>query len=239
MRINGSSNYSSVYNLYNTMYQGSSSLNGLKLNKSLFPSNKAKDSKQLAEGALDYVKNIKAASKNLSSAIKDLSGTAFSKKTEAPSESQVKQPDLAKSAIGNLIKNYNDLYVEAAQKTSDPKAQKLASKMVDISKTYKSSLANIGVGFDNDGKMTLDTKKLDAAIENGSLEKFFKENNGKNYGFTNQLSRLADNVSRNTSNYVSSSEIGNALTENFAYTGFKELVQYKYLNTGLMFDFLF
>ena len=239
MRISAANSYSSVYNMYNSMFQASSSLNNLKMNRGLIPSNKAKDSKKLGEGALDYVKNIKSASKNLSASLKNLSGAAFTKKPEAPPEVKSKTPDYAKSAVESLVKNYNDLYVEAAQKTNDPKAQKLASKMIDISKTYKSSLSNIGIGFDNDGKMTLDTKKLDAALENGSLEKFFKENSGKNYGFTNQLSRLADNVSRNTSNYVSSSVIRNDLMENFAYSGFKELIQYNYLSTGLMYDYKF
>ena len=158
---------------------------------------------------------------------------------EAVTISRGKDMNYVKSAVENLVKSYNDLYAEAAQKTNDPKAQNLASKMINISKTYSGSLSSIGIGFSNDGRMTVDDSKLNAAAENGKLEAFFKDNNGRNFGFTNQLSRLADNVSRNTSNYVSSSMFGNNLSENFAYTGFGDLIQYNYLSAGSLFDYLY
>ena len=150
-----------------------------------------------------------------------------------------KDTSYAKSAVESFVKSYNDLYAEAAQKTNDPKAQNLATKMVNTSKIYFGSLSSIGIGFDGDGKMTLDTARLDEAAENGNLEKFFTENSGKNYGFTNQLSRLADNVSNNTSNYVSRSVFGNELTENFAYSSIGDMLQYNYLSTGWLFDYSF
>ena len=421
MRINSISSYTPVYSLYNTMYQGSLSLSGIKLNKSLFPFNQTKSSNQLGEGALQYVSNIKSASKSLSGTLNKLSGAAFTKKGAVSSDSDImsvkytgsnpnsikqtsvkvdqtaagqmnegtslnantsfgssgankfsiningkttelsvnvavgdtnkavqqkmadainsaglglkatvetdsansasmlkieatstgnndkskfsvaditgnlaartgandvsraardavfsvdggekrtsqsnnvdlggglsvtfnkssekavtisagRDMDFAKSSVSDLVKSYNDLYIEAAQKLNDPKAQNLATKMINTSKTYLESLSNIGIGFDKDGKMTLDDAKLNAAAENGKLENFFTENSGKNYGFTNQLSKLADNVTRNTGNYVSSSVLGNSLTENFAYSGFAELIQYSYLNSGLLFDYSF
>ena len=150
-----------------------------------------------------------------------------------------KDTGYAKSAVEGLVKSYNDLYSEAAQKTNDPKAQKLATKMVNTSKTYFNTLSSIGIGFDGDGKMTLDTKRLDAAAQNGNLENFFTQNAGKNYGFTNQLARLADNVSQNTSNYVSKSVFGNELFEDFAYSGSGNLLQYNSMNSGWIFDYLF
>lgn len=147
--------------------------------------------------------------------------------------------DRMKKAVDDLVKSYNDLYSEAVQKTNDPKAQNLASRMLNTAKPYSNALANVGIGFNGDGKMTIDTKQLDKAAESGKLEQFFTENNGKNYGYTNQLSRLADNVSRNTSNYVSSSQFGSALGENFAYSSFGDLVQYNFLSAGSIFDFSF
>jgi len=150
-----------------------------------------------------------------------------------------KDTDYMKNAVNNMVKSYNDLYAEAAKRVNDPKSQNLATKMISTSKTYSGSLASIGIGFDKDGRMTVDTKKFDQAAENGKLEKFFTENSGKNYGYTNQLSRLSDNVSRNTANYVSSSQFGNSLGENFSYSNYGSLMQYNFLSAGSIFDYSF
>jgi len=138
-----------------------------------------------------------------------------------------------------MVKSFNDLYSEALQRTNDPKAQNLASKMLNISSTYTRSLSSVGIGFDTSGKMTIDSKKLNEAAESGKLETFFTENSGRNFGFSNQIGRLADNVSRNTSNFVSSSQFGSKLGENFAYSSFGDLIQYNFLSAGSILDYLF
>ena len=168
-----------------------------------------------------------------------ISATFKKASDEAVTVSRGKNMDSAKSAVEGMVKSYNDLYVEAVQRSDDPKAQKLASKMLNTSKVYSGSLSNIGIGFDKDGKMTIDSQKLNKAAEDGRLEKFFTENSGKNYGFTNQINNLANNVSRNTSNFVSSSLFGNSIGDNFAYSGFGDLIQYNYLSAGSLFDYLF
>ena len=421
MRVDSINNNTSIYSLYSTMFQSSLSINNLKINKSFFPKNKAQGVQSLGEDALKYVINIKSASKNLSSSLKELSNISFAKKTAVSSDpdeltvkytgsktgdikqttvkidqlaagqlnegkrlnadaafgtpgtnkfsvsiggitkeisinvaagdsnsvvqqkmadainktgigitamvetdmknnasmlkiestgtgnddknkftitdisgdlamqtgandisreardalysvdggerrssrtntvdlggglnvtfnkasgeaitiSAGKDVDYAKSAVEGLVKTYNDLFIEAAQKTNDPKAQNLATKMVNISKTYSGALSNMGIGFDSEGRMTIDAKKLEEAAENGSLEKFFTENSGKNYGFTNQLARLSENISLNTSNYVNRSTFWNDLTENFTYSGYGSPLQYNYLSTGWLFDYSF
>ena len=140
--------------------------------------------------------------------------------------------------IESLVKNYNDLYAESAQRANDPKSQNLASRMIGISKTYNSSLSNIGIGFAADGRMTIDKEKLNKASESGQLERFFTQNSGRNYGFANQLGRLADNVQRNTSNFVSGSQFGNSLGEDFSYSSFGNLIQYNFLSAGSIMDFM-
>jgi len=145
----------------------------------------------------------------------------------------------AKSAVQNMVQSYNKLFGAAAGNMGDQKAQGLASRMLNVTSAYSKSLSDIGISFNSSGQMTIDSKKLDQAAENGSLQKFFTENTGRNYGFTNQLGRLADNVSRNTSNFVSSSQFGSALGENFAYSGFGDMIQYNFLNSGSIFDYMF
>ena len=422
MKINGINGNSNVYGLYNSMLQGNMSLYNNKLSKSFLPSNNTQQKETLGSGAIGYVTNLKSASKNLSSTIKELSTTAFSSRTIASSDndkmtvkysgqntagfspisvnikqtaaaqqntgagmeaasykgnvganqftiekggkttqfdvkveagdsnkdvqqkmadainksgigvkatvetdektktsvlklesdasgsdakngftikdktgdlvartkagdvtqkgrdaiysvnggadrksatnnvslgngvtaelkkatdggevtvSRGKNNDYAMSAVESLVKNYNELYSASAQNTDDLKAQKLATKMVNTSKAYIGTLSNVGIGFDKDGKMTLDKAQLSKASESGKLEQFFTENSGKNYGFTNQLSKLADNVTRNTSSYVSSSQFGSALSQDFSYSSFGDLIQYNFLSAGSIFDYSF
>ena len=417
--INSFNNKTSVYGIYNSMYQGNMALNNIKLNRSYYYTNKAEESRMLGGDALKYVGGIKSASKNLSNDLRDLSASAFANKTAVSSDKEtmsveyngkwpssikpttvkvdqtaagqvnegtkmaadanygssgenkftinidgktteltvnvaagdtnsavqqkmadavnnanlgvkatVQNDSLAnqstlkleanatgvndkskftiadttgdlvaktgadqmssdarnalfsvnggpqntsqtntvnigsglnvtfnkasdkevtisagqdmayiKTAVEGLVKSYNDLFSEAAQRTSDPKAQNLATKMINTSKTYSQSLSSIGVGFDNEGKMTLDETRFNQALESGRVERFFTENSGKNYGFTNRMSRLADDVSTNTSSYVGRAEFGNNLTENFSYSNTGNLLQYSYFSTGWMFDY--
>ena len=167
-----------------------------------------------------------------------VSATLKKASDEPVTVSRGKDVEIAKAQVEKMVKSYNSLFSESAQRVNDPKSQNLASRMVNTSKVYTSSLSNIGIGFDNSGKMTIDSKKLDQAAESGQLEKFFTENSGKNYGFTNQLARLSDNVTKNTSNFVSSSLFGSGLGENFSYSSFGDLIQYNYLSTGSIFDFM-
>ena len=147
--------------------------------------------------------------------------------------------DFAKSSVNNLVKNYNDMYVEALKNAKDPKAEALASRLLNVSKTYSGSLSKVGIGFDKDGMMTINEAQFNKAAENGDLEKFFRENSGKNYGFTNQLGKLADNVSRNTSNYVSKSLFGSDLMENFSYSNAGSLMSYDFMSSGWLLDYLY
>jgi flagellar capping protein FliD len=147
--------------------------------------------------------------------------------------------DYAKNAVRDMVQSYNSLFSAAAQNTGDPKAQGLASRMLNITSAYSGSLTSIGIGIDSSGRMTIDSKRLDQASENGSLQRFFTENAGRNFGFSAQLGRLADNVSRNTSNFVSSSMFGSSLGENFTYSGFGNLNQFNAINSGSIFDFMF
>jgi len=151
--------------------------------------------------------------------------------------SAVKDPAPAKAAVEKLVKNFNDLYIEGIKNSNDPKAENMSSKMLGISKTYAGSLSSIGIGFNNDGTMNIDTDKLNAAAESGKLEQFFTENSNRNYGFTNQLERFSNSVTQNTSNFVSRSTFGDSLTENFTYSGFGSLLQYNYFNIGSLFDY--
>jgi len=143
-----------------------------------------------------------------------------------------------KNLVEDMVKSYNNLYSAAAERTNDPRAQNLASRMVNISKTYSDSLSSMGVGFDSSGRMTIDSKKMDQAAESGKLDQFFREFSGKNYGFTNQLGRLADSISRNPGNFVSSQQFGAELMGNSGYTGFGLPTLFNFFSPGSLMDFM-
>lgn len=122
----------------------------------------------------------------------------------------------AGGAIGKLQKfadSYNQLYNTAID-ASNSGNSKLFSQLVNNSKLYSGALSRIGIGFDGDGKMTIDTEKASKALKDGSLETFFTKGSGSNFGFANQLSKISSNVSRNTMAYVDKSSMLDGLGYN-------------------------
>jgi flagellar hook-associated protein 2 len=143
-----------------------------------------------------------------------------------------------RSAIEDMVSSYNSLFSAAAERTSDPRAQNLASRMLGVSRTYSNSLSNIGIGFDSSGRMTIDSKRMDQAEESGRLSQFFTQDQGRNFGFTNQLGRLADSVSRNPGSFMSSSMFLSELMGNSGYTSFGNPTQFNFFAPGSAFDFM-
>lgn len=119
--------------------------------------------------------------------------------------------EATKAGVQALVDSYNSLYSAAVNNSSDSKSMKLFSELVGVSKTYKSSLENIGIGFGSDGKMITNDKILTSAIENGSVSRFFESTGGKNYGFASRISQVADKAKNNTASYISKSSFSDSL----------------------------
>ena len=167
-----------------------------------------------------------------------VSATFRQASAEAVTIAPTRDTSVARNAVEDMVRGYNDLFSAAVQNTDDPRAQSLASRLMSTSSTYSRALSEVGIGFDSSGRMTIDEDRMNQAQESGRLERFFTENSGRNYGFTNQMSRLADNVSRNTSNFVSTAAFGNSLYDSFAYSSFGDLIQYNFLGVGSIMDFM-
>ena|GEM_PF-3502638 len=269
MKISGASNnLGNINSLFNTFAQGKTMMYANKLSNSKFlfpdskeagkaPSNAAGTEKEtISSDTVSYINNIKGAAEDLSGALKALSAYSFDKtdekaddKTDATAANAAdgdkaeatgaNQNKAAMSAVKDMVNSYNSLFSAAAENVNDPKAQGLASRLMNVSSVYSRSLSDIGIGIDGSGKMTIDEKKLEKAAENGSLEKFFTQDAGKNYGFTNQLEKIANNVANNTSAFVSSSSTGNSLSGNFGYSDFGNPTQMNVLRSGSVFDYSF
>jgi len=145
--------------------------------------------------------------------------------------------NVTRSAVENMVRSFNDLFTTAAGRTGDQRSQQLASSMVNISSVFSSSLSSIGIGFDTSGRMTVNAQRMDEAAQSGALDRFFSDSGGRN-NFASQLSRLAENVSRNPANFVSSSMFGNNFSGNTGYSSFGNATQFNPFGSGSVMDFM-
>jgi hypothetical protein len=213
-----------------------------RLSRDLLPPNNARGQGSLSVNAMQYVSDIKSSSSELSNVLRDLSGPAFKQQTttvDNTGEPRSKDMSHVRGVVESLVRSYNNLFSAAAENVNDFKAQSLASRLMNVTAAYSRSLSEIGIGFDNSGKMTIDTPRLNQAFESGRLEQFFTENSGNNFGFTATLGRLADNVSNNPANFVSSPMFDSPMSGNFAYSGFGQPIQSNFPGSGSLFDYMF
>jgi len=166
-----------------------------------------------------------------------LSATFKAASDQAVTVSRGRDMSQVRGVVENMVRSYNSLFSAAAENVNDLKAQSLASRLMNVISAYSRSLSDLGIGFDNSGRMTVDSNRMNQAFENGRLEQFFTENNGRNFGFGATLGRLADNVSNNTSNFVSNSMFGSG--DRFGYTGFGDRFQFNSFGSGSILDYMF
>ena len=210
--------------LYRTVDQGGVDTRTNRLSRRYYPANKAREADKLNTDALQFVSSLKSASASLSGILRDLtSGSAISDK----------------ESMKELASKYNSLYMETLFNSNDTKAVNLAYRLLSISATFSDSLSDIGVDIDKYGAMNIDNERLEAADESGELDQFLTDNSNSDNSFASRLTKLADNVTYNTTNYVSRSSFGSNLTENFAYTSTGDIIQYTFFSTGLVFDYSF
>lgn len=145
------------------------------------------------------------------------------------------ETNVTRSGVEDMVRSFNDLFSAAAERRGDPNSQRLASSMLNMSTAFASSLSDIGIGFDNSGRMTVNAQRMDQAAESGALERFFT--GGGNNNFASQLTRLAGNVARNPGNFVTNSLFGNNATGNFGYNSFGSPTQFTPFGSGTVHDF--
>ena len=147
------------------------------------------------------------------------------------------ESNVTRSDVESMVKNFNDLLNTSAGRIGDQRSQQLASSMVNISSAFSSALSGIGIGFDNSGRMTINTQKMDQAAQSGALDKFFTASGGNN-SFASQLNKLADTVSRNPANFVSSPLFGNNMSGNLGYSNIGNPTQWGSIGSGSVLDFM-
>jgi len=168
-----------------------------------------------------------------------VSATFKASSSQAVTVSPGKDISIVRGVVESLVRSYNNLFGAAAENTNDPRAQGLASRLMNVTGAFSRSLSDLGIGFDSSGRMTIDSAKFNQAMDTGKVEQFFTDGSGRNFGFGASLGRLASNVSNNTSNFVTSSMFGSSMGEGFTYSGMGSPMHLNLLGTGSMLDYMF
>jgi flagellar hook-associated protein 2 len=152
------------------------------------------------------------------------------------------------NAARELVNSYNALY-SAAKKYDDTGSLQLQSKMVSLDSTYAASLERIGITTNSQGYLEIDEDKMKEAADDGTLEKFFNNDKGKNYGFVNRLEQLSESISSDPSKYLSSSakeELNSSDSSSYTSLSSSYLSSsrfrrsyFNYISTSALFDALF
>lgn len=149
-------------------------------------------------------------------------------------------PKSAINEVREMVNSFNGLLATAEDNKKDRGAARLLNQLKGMSTSYSASLERIGISVSSDGYLSIDSDKMEKAAENGNLEKFFTQNGNSNYGFANKLSRVAESVSSNPVDYVSSSQLQSSQSASSSGS-INYLQTYKYnqiINNGLIFDYM-
>lgn len=163
----------------------------------------------VSQQAQDAVYSVNGVEKTSKSNTVDLGNGVSATLRKATTESSVNvsiQNDKS-YAIGqakDLVSAYNSLLSAARSGTNG--STRLLNDLTSAYQSYAPALERIGVTEGKDGNLSIDTKKLEAAAENGKLQDFFTQGAGQSYGFTNRLSRIAGNAQSNPSYYINSAQ---------------------------------
>jgi len=141
----------------------------------------------------------------------------------------------ALAAVNQLINGYNDL-ISAAKSSDTNKALQLNYQLASVINTYSTSLNRIGINMDAGGKMTADKDKLNAAVQNGDLQKLFYQEGYSNYGFANRMQSLVSDISANPMKYTDVSNLGFSDFNSNLYSPFQSSRYSQVYNTGLFLN---
>jgi len=153
----------------------------------------------------------------------------------------------ALNAVRDMVNAYNGLLAAAEENPNDGRTANLLKELKNTAKTYASQLKRAGIETTGDGYMKINEKKMDEAADSGELKKLFTgEGSGANYGFAYRMSRLAERVNGDPSNFVTKSA-GRPETDRYDSDGrfsgigfnYTQLAKMERLtNFGALFEFL-
>jgi len=108
------------------------------------------------------------------------------------------------NAARNLVNQFNALLDAAHSNSADRNTRALARQIEGAARMSRRALADIGITVGQDGFLSIDATRMNAAAENGSLERFLTGGeSGQPNSFINRLSRTTDSIIRNPARHIS------------------------------------
>ena len=115
-----------------------------------------------------------------------------------------RERNISADNINEMVRQFNTLLSNTADNRGDRGVNRLHNQLAGLSTSFAASLAQVGINVERSGLMSINSTRLNAAIEDGSLDRFLNEGRqGANFGFANRLSRIADDVTNNPHRYMS------------------------------------
>jgi len=139
------------------------------------------------------------------------------------------------NAFRHMVNSFNDMLDSARE---GARGNRLERELGQIARSSAASLNRIGITIGSDGFMDIDEDRMQAAAENGDLERFASRDNvGGRQGFMNRLTNVADSAARNPGAFMNADES----MSNFANSGLsfnpRQMVQMnQFMNMGMLFD---
>jgi hypothetical protein len=109
-----------------------------------------------------------------------------------------------RNGVQQVISRFNTLLDTANANGADRTTRLLIRDLQGAARTSRRALEAVGLRFASDGKLAIDEKRLNEAMENGSLERFFTGGEGgQPNNFVGRLGRISDSLLRNPMRHVS------------------------------------
>jgi flagellar hook-associated protein 2 len=108
------------------------------------------------------------------------------------------------NAARDMVNGFNRLFELAMDNRNDRRTNALFNQMQGLLNTHANALSNIGITRNQHGFLNINAERMQQAAESGALENFFQRNgNQQSFGFTNRLSRIAEDVARSPERFTS------------------------------------
>ena len=149
--------------------------------------------------------------------------------------------------INDMVRQFNTLLSNTADNRGDRGVNRLHNQLAGLSISNAASLAQVGISVDREGFMSVNSGRLNRAIEDGSLDRFFNgDRQGASFGFANRLARITEDVSANPHRYMSRESLdllepsGSANRDNFgnSLNHLRASRQNRIFTMGLLLDMM-
>jgi len=129
----------------------------------------------------------------------------FHQLSEEPIEITLGQDLLhIQNAARNLVNHFNALLESATNNSGDSRTRLLARQLQGAANMSRRALADIGIMIGEGGFLSINAERMNAAAENGNLERFLNGNgNRQAHFFTSRVERISENLARNPMRHVS------------------------------------